>query len=539
MAKLLKYDALGNPTGVSIDPSEDPTIYSDSVVGDSSVGKIKISRAEANRLLTRELVLLRELRRRQCTRSFYEFVLDAFRALYLEDVLVPNWHIRYLCDEVIQPAVMRVIAGKRKQKDIIINIPPRSLKSFICTVCLPAWAWIHKPSLKFIGTSYSGDLSLKHNIMTKEILTTPWYQNNWGKHVQLASTLNTKEYFETTMRGFRTCTSTGGAVTGTGGDIIIVDDPINPRRAESTVERESANRYFDTSLTTRLDKPGIGLVIVVMQRLHQYDLTGHLLKKASEKYQHVCIPAELTETLHPPELADFYSEDGLFFPARFSRAWLESMKVDMGSREYSGQMLQSPKIEGGGIVQASWFKRFRMAEINESTIRWNFVADTAYTEKKVNDPSAIMSYGSDANGNVYIRAFSRVYHELPKLVRHIKTFTGQNGYTNRSRIYIEPKASGLSAIQQLRYSTRLNIVIDDPPKDDKVSRISDVSAMIEAGRVYLLDDAHWVDDFLEEVEVFPNGKHDEAIDLLSMALKKVDRKTRQSRLKYTFYKKNE
>lgn len=533
MTKILKYDSLGNPLGVSYE--DDKTVLS-VPVQTRDKKKIKITRDEANRLLSREVVLLRELRKRQCTRSFYEFVLDAYRALFLDDQLIPNWHIQYLCDE-IQTAVEGVIGRKKKKYDLIINIPPRSLKSFICTVCLPAWAWIQKPNLKFIGASYSGDLSLKHNIMTKEIITSQWYQKNWGKHVQIANTMNTKEYFETTMRGFRACTSTGGSVTGTGGDIIIVDDPVNPKKAESDVERETANRFYDTSLSTRLDQPGIGIFIIVMQRLHQYDLTGHLLKKSPEKYKHICIPAEERDNISPPSLEKYYTDDPsggsrLFFPARFSREWLDSIRSDMGSREYSGQMLQSPRLDGGGLVNASWFGRFRLNEI-PNDVRWNFVIDTAYTEKKVNDPSAIMAY-CEYNDNFYIRGFSRVYFELPRLVKHIGNYTKEMGYSSRSRIYIEPKASGLSAVQQLRHSTRLNIIIDDPPKDDKVSRISDVSAVIEAGRVHLLEDASWVDDFLEEVEVFPNGKHDEAIDLLSMSLKKFQKS--RKKIKYSFYK---
>lgn len=496
---------------------------------------MKLSDENRRLLLRREMVLLAELRKRQCQRSFYEFVLDAYLALNPDEPLVENWHMKYICDE-LQAEVMRVIAGKPKIQDIIINVPPRSLKSFITTCALPAWAWIHKPSLKFIGSSYSGDLSLKHNIMTKEIIQTEWFRTNWGEHVQISSTNNTKEYFETTSRGIRTCTSTGGTVVGTGADIIIVDDPVSPKNAESEVERATANRFFDTSLSTRLNKPTEGGFIVIMQRLHEYDLTGYLLKKNPGKYKHICIPIEKTEQLdniRPRELEKEYTNN-LFFEKRFPFEWCQSMKIELGSRQYAGQMLQSPKVEGGGLVKGSWFGRFNMKEL-PSDLVWNFVADTAYTKKEVNDPSGMMAFASYED-NLYIRGYTTVYKEFPALIKYMRTWVDQMGYSWKSRIYIEPKASGMSAGQQLKKESALNVILDDPPKDDKVSRISAESATIEAGRVFLLEGAHWVDDFLDQVELFPNGAHDEAIDLLSMALKKHRKSKRNKGPKYSFTK---
>lgn len=481
--------------------------------------------------LKQKLRVEKEIRKRQCERSFHAFLLDAYEAVYPGESLIDNWHIKYLCD-ILQVELERINLGNLKNQDLIINIPPRSLKSFIATIAFPAWSWIHKPNLKVVASSYSQDLSLKHNVLTKSILESNWFTAQWGDLISNSSdSINTKEYFESTTKGIRACTSTGGTVTGLGGDIIIVDDPINPKKATSEVERNVANEFFDRTLTTRLNNPHIGLFIIIMQRLHENDLTGHLLKLRPEDFKHICIPAELVGNVVPEELRHYYEND-LFFQNRFTREYLNKQKIALGSYGYAGQFLQSPSIEGGGIVKRAWFKTFSLKELPDERIVWNFVIDAAYTKKTYNDPSVIVAY-TNFNNNVYIRSVSRVWYELPQLLRHIRAFAYENGYSHRSKIYIEPKASGISAAQQLKFSSGLNIILDESPKDDKVTRLSEVSPIIEAGRVHLLFNAGWVEDFLQEIEMFPNGNNDDQVDCLSMLLRKSSRL--RSKAKYTFY----
>ena len=483
-------------------------------------------------LKKKELMLLREVRKRQCERSLHQFVLDAHYYLFNER-LDDNWHLKYICDR-IQTEIERIAQRKKKNKDIIINIPPRSLKSFSITVASAAWAWIHKPSMKFIGTSYSGDLSLQHNMWTKDIVKTQWYQGHWGNITTISKRRDTKEYFETQHKGLRACASTGSAITGFGGDIIIIDDPLNPKKAISDAERESANRYFDETLTTRLNNPEIGIFIIIMQRLHVDDLTGHLLKKSPDKYEHICIPAEKTADIKPLELEALY-EDGLFFPKRFTKNYLDDLKIKMGSYAYAGQLLQTPKLEGSGMIQGKWFKRFKMNQLPDNVV-WNFCVDSAYTKKTVNDPSGILCFCIHKN-NMYIRGFSKVHMEFPELLKHLQKYTKAMDYSFRSRIYIEPKASGLSIVQQLKRKTKLNVISDKPPDTDKVTRAADASPTLEAGRVYLLEDAHWLDDFIYELEVFPLGEHDEAVDLICMAVRRFQKKTKV--IRYSFGRKNQ
>lgn len=470
-------------------------------------------------LLKRKLTLLHEERKRQVEASYYEFVKDCFEILVPGEEFQDNWHIKYICD-ILQAEVHRIIAKIPKTEDIIFNVPPRSLKSIMTTVCLPAWSWIHSAHLKHVGSSYSADLSLDHNGMTKTIVESDWYQGNWGDRVQISKDQNTKGYFRLTKRGFRLCTSTGGTITGKGGDIVYVDDAVNPVHADSDIEREKGNTFFDKTLISRLDNPDVGVFIVIMQRLHENDLTGHLLAKQKQgmKWRYICIPAEKTPYVTPKALADNYSDDGLFFPKRFSRAVLDRLAIGVGGLGYSGQYLQMPFTEGGGIIDITKFGTFTMSDLPAS-VTWNFAIDSAYTAKKSNDPTGIIAYAFHRN-NYYIRAATSDWLEFPALCKHIVFWTRREGYTSKSRIFIEPKASGMSVAQSLKDTTGLNVILDKPPTTDKESRVQEVTPKIDAGRVYLLKGAHWVDKFKSQCEMFPNGLHDEYPDDLAIMLSK-------------------
>lgn len=347
-------------------------------------------------------------------------------------------------------------------------------------------------------------------------MESDWYSANWGK-MKFNPSLNTKEFFENDSKGFRRCTSTGGTITGSGGDVIIIDDPINPKQGASEKERKAAIDYFTQTLSTRLNDPKRGLYIVIMQRLHEEDLTGYLMKNMPDKFEFICIPAEETEDVRPITLKNYYS-DGLYFPQRHDRLFLDDQRVALGSQGYSGQYLQSPRGEGGNLVNGSWFGRFSLSELSPGVV-WHFVIDPAYTEKSINDPSAILAFAF-YKGNFYIRNVVERWLDFPRLLQFIRQFVYQNGYGKSSKIYIEPKASGLSAAQSLHANTGLNVIIDKAPTIDKISRLDAVAPMIEAGRVYLLEGAQWIQGFIDQVELFPNSKHDDMVDCLSMALLK-------------------
>ena len=462
---------------------------------------------------------LKEVQKELYKKSFYEFSLDAFKALHNGQELVPNWHIKYLCDR-LQKEAYRIVENKERDKHLLINVPPRTLKSELVNVFFSVYCWILKDSIQFISSSYSASLSITLSTQARRLLESDWFKE-YFPDIELSKDENTKSRYTNTNSGLRYSTSTGGTVTGMGADIIVIDDPQNPQLARSDIERENANRFFNETLRSRLNNPDKGVFIVIMQRLHEQDLTGMLLEKEPENWQHICLPAEVSDLVKPKELKQFYT-DGLLFPKRLSKSTLDSFKLGLGSYGYSGQYSQIPSPDQGGIFKGDWFNIIkRLPEnINSDSLKWDFYLDTAYTNKQENDATAMMC-AAFHNNELYIREVKAVRLEFPELIKEIQAFTFSNGYTNRSRIYVEPKASGKSIVQMLKRSTGLNVIEDKPPSQDKVSRASSISAFVESGRVNLLD-GRYIDSFLNELKAFPNGSHDDQVDTLVMA---IDRNT--------------
>ena len=251
-----------------------------------------------------------------------------------------------------------------------------------------------------------------------------------------------------------------------------------------------------------------------MQRLHENDLTGMLLELEPDNWEHICLPAEDSEVVKPSNLRSNYI-DGLLFPQRLSESVLNGFKVGLGGYGYSGQYEQLPSPSDGGIIKTSWFEVVK--EIPNAKV--DFFLDTAYTSKQNNDPTAMMAV-CKLNNILYIKEVVAVRMEFPELIKEIKRFTTANGYSRSSRIYIEPKASGKSIVQQLKRETALNVIEDKAPTQDKVSRVNSITPIIESGRV-VLKDGMYVDKFLNECSTFPSGKHDDMVDVLTMALTKL------------------
>ena len=450
-------------------------------------------------------------------KSFYEFSLEAFKTLHNGQELTPNWHIKLLCDR-LQVEAERIVNGGERTKHLLINVPPRTLKSELVNVFFSVYCWILKDSIQFISSSYSASLSIVLSTQSRRLIESDWFRLHFPD-VHLSKDENTKSRFTTPNGGLRYSTSTGGTITGMGGDIIVIDDPQNPQLARSEVERENANRFFNETLRSRLNNPDKGVFIVIMQRLHENDLTGMLLSKEPNNWEHICLPAELSDNVLPIELKKFYV-DGLLFPQRLSKSVLDGFKTGLGSYGYSGQYSQLPSPSEGGIFKGQWFNIIKQlpAGLLMDSLKWDYYLDTAYTNKQENDATAMLACAFH-NNELYIRDVRAVRMEFPELIKEIQLFTSINGYTNRSRIYVEPKASGKSIVQMLKRSTGLNIMEDKPPTQDKISRASSVSAFVESGRVNLLD-GRYIDGFLNELKAFPNGSHDDQVDILIMAIDK-------------------
>lgn len=459
----------------------------------------------------RELLLAVE--RQACRSRFFEFV-KSFWDVIIREEPVYNWHIAYLCDE-LQELTKYIVAREPKPFDLIINIPPGTSKSTIVTIMWPAWIWTQDPSIRIITNSYSADLSIEHATKSRDIITSDKYARLFPE-VVLRRDKSGKESYENTQTGARYATSTGGTITGKHAHLIINDDPQNPKQADSEVLREAANEHTKTLSSRKVNKKNTPTV-TIMQRLHTDDVTGYLLSKKADKIRHICLPAEVSDSVRPEELKKRYV-NGLLDPVRLDRDMLAEAAVDLGSVKYAGQYDQSPTVQGGNIIREEWFGKiarrdFERLRQHEPIV---FFADTAYTEKRENDPSGIIATCM-VGGSLYITKAQKVSMRFPDLVRFIPQFAQANGYGASSSIRIEPKANGISVIDQLREGTKLNITRTPTPTDSKETRLNAASPTVECGRVVLVIDS-WNDEFVGEVCGFPNKPHDEYVDLLCYAI---------------------
>jgi predicted phage terminase large subunit-like protein len=453
----------------------------------------------------------------QCRKSFFYFV-QTFWDVIIKEEPTYNWHIPFLCEE-LQKLSVPIVAREPKPYDLIVNIPPGTTKSTIVTIMWPVWLWTQDPSLRIITNSYSGGLSIEHATKSKDIIHSDKFRALFP-NIQIRKDKSGKQNYENTDTGYRYATSTGATITGFHAHVIINDDPVNPKQAESEQLRTQANEHTKTLSSRKVDKANTP-VVTIMQRLHEEDVTGYMLKKKGENIRHICLPAEDCNDVKPQELRTRYV-DGLLDPKRLNRTVLDEAKVDLGSRGYAGQYMQTPSAAGGNIIKEDWFRRISFADFRALRYRepMHFFLDTAYDEKKKktdNDPSGIIAACKIKN-NIYIAHAKKVYKTFPELLKFLPEYLYANDYDDRqSTLRVEPKANGKSVVQQLEVSTKLNVTYTPTPTDAKDVRLHAVAPKVECGRVFLVD-GEWNEEFIDEVCGFPTKVHDEYVDLLGYAI---------------------
>jgi len=484
-------------------------------MSDSSSEKIPVDRKY--KVIER---LEKKLERSICEERFYEFFIRAFCQLHPGTPYDENWHAEYLCDR-LQEEAERVWDGRPRGKDLIINMPFRAAKSMITTVIFPVWCWIRNPRTKFICVSFAESLALEHSQYSRNLILGTWFQMLWGDKIYFDANQNSKAHYANSEGGSRKSVGTGGQITGSGSDIIIIDDPQDPKRAASEVERQNSIDFYDKTLFSRLNQPDVGVRIIVMQRLHEGDLSGYLLENRPEDHNHICIPAEWDEDIASPKDIKKHYVDGLFWSTRFNRKTLKSFEKTLTPLGAAGQLQQRPAPLSGNLVKRDWFPIIPASSVkrNDRIQPIMFLMDTAYTAKQENDPSGIMAIFKDESEDcIYIVNVSEVRLEFPDLIKYTKEYVARNGYSGSSSIWVEPKASGKSLVQQLKASDNFNIseISGDFLSDDKLTRLSSVSHLIYSGRVRLVE-GDWNEKYLNQLCMFPSAKHDEFVDLTCYA----------------------
>lgn len=411
-----------------------------------------------------------------------------------------------------------------KIKNLMVFVPPQHGKSEIISRNFPAWALGKNPNLKIVGSSYSADLAEQFSRAIQRTIDTKEYQaifpntylNGSNVRTDVKGYLRNVDIFEiVNHKGFYKAVGVGGSLTGTPVDIAIIDDPVkDASEANSTTYRQRVWDWYNTVLTTRLHNDSKQLFI--MTRWHEDDLAGRILKAEPQEWTVLSIPA-ICEEDHDGEINSPRKVGEALWEERHSLAKLTKQK-GRAPREFSALYQQHPTIVGGNIVKSNWFARISMNEFirlhhSEPVI---FFMDTAYTEKSNNDPTGIIATCKIGN-DLYIIHGEKVRKEFPDLIRFIPNYVKSHGYTAKSTIRIEPKANGLSVIQQLKETTGLNVTKTPTPKESKETRLNTASPAVECGRVVLVDGA-WNTDFIDEVCGFPSKPHDEYVDILCYAI---------------------
>lgn len=445
----------------------------------------------------------RLLDREKAERNQTEFIKQAWPVIEPAVEYQHNWHIDLIA-EYLQAVLDHDILR------LIINVPPRSMKSLEATVTFPAWAWIRRPELRFIKVSYSSDLSRKHNVLTRDIIRSPWYQNNWGDRFAIKHDTNRQDEFKNDHQGLMYSTSVGGALTGEGGDIIIVDDPQNPVIANSEVERLQAVNFFTNTLQSRLNNPKTGAFIIIMQRLHEKDLTGHILAE-DLGYTHVCLPAEAekrTIITFPKTLKTITREEGdILNPQRYPKDVLEGLKKSMGSLQYAGQYQQAPSPADGAIFKREWFSNTYRPEAMPYIPMMIQSWDLPFKKSEGSAECAGIAMGRK-DGRIYLIDVVHDKMGFTETVATIKNFSAKHPKA-RAKV-IEDKANGPAVMDFLQKD--MAGMIPYNPHGSKEERAISVTPYFEAGNILLPEGAPWVQDFIEQFVGFPRRELKDMVD---------------------------
>jgi len=440
--------------------------------------------------------------------DFAWFAARAFCELNPQTDFATNWHFL-----VIAAKLAAVREGKIRR--LIVNVPPRYLKSHLASVTFPAWCLGHNPSLQIVCASYAQDLADKLARDCRRTITSDWYQRLFP--ARLAPRHQAVHEFETTQQGSRVATSVGGVLTGRGADIIVIDDPLKPEEALSQTQRQAANEWFDHTLYSRLNDKQKGAIILIMHRLHEDDLVGHVL--AQEDWEIVRFPAiaeederHVIDTLAGPR--EFTRQRGeALHPEREPLPMLEQIRKTIGEYNFAGQYQQAPSPLGGGLVKAAWFRHYAPDALPVKFDRIIQSWDTANKATELSDFSVCTSWGINGK-DLYLLDVSRRRMEYPELKRAVRE---QYERLRPSVVLIEDKASGTQLIQEL-VAEGLYAVTRYQPQSDKVMRMHAQTAMIENGFVHLPDAAPWLAQYLHEITTFPNGRHDDQVDSTAQML---------------------
>jgi len=459
--------------------------------------------------------------------SLPEFVAGAWPVLEPGRPYLHNWHI-----DLISEALTAISNGEIQ--NLIINIPPRFMKSLLVAVLWPAWEWTIRPSLRIMAASYSGDFATRDTMKMRRLVTSAWYRERWGNTVRLAGDQNAKTRFENTATGLRMALGVGSGATGEGGERMIVDDPLKAQDARSVAARERVIHWWRSAMSTRANDPLSMSKVVIMQRLHDGDLCGFIedeMEDGGEYYDRLVIPMRYEPArifMMDGRFADPRAPGGpredeeLLWPSRFPLPIVERLERNLGD-DAPGQLQQRPVPPGGAMIRMEWWQdknRFLVpyADHADPVIGTYISIDSGFKEKSTSDPTACVLLEVLASYRVLITPLWNSRLPLLKLVDAIVETARFYRHRHLGEIVIEDKASGTSAIQTLQATAPRWLsdrIVAFNPVGDKIYRVNQAANWMGRDMILLpYPDAQvrHLREMERQFENFPLVEHDDLVD---------------------------
>jgi predicted phage terminase large subunit-like protein len=468
-------------------------------------------RPELSHPLKRLLELDRLEEKIKCENDLAQFVKSAWHIIESASELKWNWHLDTICGYL-----MAFDNGELPDKRLIICIPPGTMKSILVSVMYPAWRWIRNPHDRYLSITNEQGLAVRDALRMKDIITSDWYASKWP--ISLKASQNEKTYYVNEYQGFRQSQGISAGNTGKRGDVLLIDDPIDAAQAYSDVIRTGVNETWDRSLSSRLNDLKNSGILLIMQRVHQDDLVGHLQKKAECQWTVLSIPMRYEGTpsydagadIGRPELNDPRTVRGeLMFPGKFSENSVRSLEEDLGEHGTSAQLQQRPVPIGGSIIKKHHWRRWPDDKKLPKCLHIFTSYDTAYSDKDIEGSafSACTRWGvfwHDSRERYCVMLLGVWYGRVGYPELRAKVVEIDKKYRPDVNL-IEAKATGLSLIGDLKDAVDGIIKAYSPGKgEEKSSRAHSVTPIFEMGLVYVPSKS-WADELIEYVASFPHG----------------------------------
>lgn len=495
--------------------------------------------------------LYKLVEKRKCELSLAEFVKAAWHVIEPGQPYTHGWHIDFICAHLEAITDGHQFDDETFYNRLLVNVPPGTMKSLLIGVFWPAWEWgpRNMPYMRYVCASHSQDLALRDSVKMRRLVKSDWYQGHWGDRVQLTADQDAKGKFETTATGSRQACAFEG-ITGYRGDRVIIDDPHSVEGANSDAKRNTVTGLFKEAVTSRLNNPDRSAIVVVMQRLHEDDVSGVILSN-NMGYDHIMLPMRYDPTRASVTMlgyTDPREEDGeLLFPDRFPADVVDRDERAMGPYATAGQYQQQPEPRGGGIIKDVWWQLWDKNEY--PGIEYVIASlDTAYTTKAENDFSAMTVWGvfsgsSESSATRSVDRYGRTIEmrtsyqseslgpvpkvmlmyawqvklELHELAEKVMSTCSR---MRVDKLLIENKAAGHSVAQEIRRlmaSESFAVQMYDPKTLDKTARLYAVQHIFAEGMVFA-PDKDWSELVIRQCSVFPKGKNDDLVDTVSMGI---------------------